>query len=356
MRSGASVLPSRSGCCLFWRRHACASAQPHSFSSSPTPHRTVSSSENFPAPNVQRDAVHSGLICRRQEGNGKGASLRTASHESALAGGMRFPAVSPARAASANRMVGESPCLAPRDAADRIARLSQRLSGLHAGLEAERTSRSEHLRGIVKATDERLLSVHEGNASRFDSMKEQIASLQTELRLNRDARDAFLADMQREVTDIDSRVTQAMETDRQDRLEFENRIFAVFDEKTKALRDEVAQEEAAKADNESLVAKFVDENAQISTALQFEQQQRDTAEQRVFDRAAGEINRLHKAIAEERAAREETEETLLMMFRSVVDRQQQQLDEERRERAAVEERMLSLLEETCMRLSAASQF
>eukprot|EP01069_Polyplicarium_translucidae_P003526 Polyplicarium_translucidae@DN2337_c0_g1_i10.p1 len=313
MRSGASVLPSRSGCCLFWRRHACASAQPHSFSSSPTPHRTVSSSENFPAPNVQRDAVHSGLICRRQEGNGKGASLRTASHESALAGGMRFPAVSPARAASANRMVGESPCLAPRDAADRIARLSQRLSGLHAGLEAERTSRSEHLRGIVKATDERLLSVHEGNASRFDSMKEQIASLQTELRLNRDARDAFLADMQREVTDIDSRVTQAMETDRQ-------------------------------------------ENAQISTALQFEQQQRDTAEQRVFDRAAGEINRLHKAIAEERAAREETEETLLMMFRSVVDRQQQQLDEERRERAAVEERMLSLLEETCMRLSAASQF
>jgi hypothetical protein len=98
-------------------------------------------------------------------------------------------------------------------------------------------------------------------------------------------------------------------------------------------------------------------------SLKSESGERDEEDININKRINEEFNRLFQIINNEKKAREETEEAFLDMLRSVINKMKIELENEKKERyfnklqrEKNEENLLTLLEETCNRLDAATKF
>jgi hypothetical protein len=60
-------------------------------------------------------------------------------------------------------------------------------------------------------------------------------------------------------------------------------------------------------------------------------------------------------VVHEKKSREETEEAILEMLRIMITKMRNDIESERKEREITEDTFLSLLEDTCNKLNAASQ-
>jgi len=239
---------------------------------------------------------------------------------------------------------------------DRIHKLSERLSGLQTGLEAERNSRFDQLNLRMHDIDTRLATQQEGAAKKFSLLKEQLSQFQKDLEEEKIGRDRVTDGKNKELLNIDLKLQAALEAEQQARRESEVRILNTFDQKTAELRDEVAKEGNTRLANESKLRKYLEDDIpKLHDGLREEIQQREQMEARIVKRANDEIQRLQDCIVAEKKAREDTEEAMLRMMEDVVAKIQAEIAQERQDREATEETLLRLLEETCTRLNMASQ-
>lgn len=239
---------------------------------------------------------------------------------------------------------------------DRISKLSERLAGLQTGLEHERNSRFDQLSQKMHDVDLRLASSQDSAASKISQLKEQLSKFHRDFDDERVNREALQETKQKELSGIDVRLQQALEVEQQARRDSEAKVVRAFDEKTAALREEIAREGRSRMEAESALRRYVDVDIpKLYENLREESQSRETMEDRIVHRASDEIMRLQEAIIAEKKAREDTEEALLRMMEDTVGKMRAEIAQERQDRETTEETLLKLLEETCNKLNAASQ-
>merc|ERR1719324_1840195 len=74
---------------------------------------------------------------------------------------------------------------------DRINKLSEKLVGLHTGLESDRGQRFEHLNTQMKQLDERLATAQDASAKKFGVLKDQSNAFDAELNAEKNTREAL---------------------------------------------------------------------------------------------------------------------------------------------------------------------
>jgi len=239
---------------------------------------------------------------------------------------------------------------------DRINRLSERLSGLHQGLEHERNSRFDQLGQRMYDVDLRLQTTQDSLTGDLAHLKEQLANFQRDFEEEKFNREAVSDAKSKELTAADLRLQQALDAEQQARREAEAKVLKSFEDRTNMLREEIVREGRSRAEAEAALRRYVDVDIpKLYENLREEAQSRESMEDRIVRRASDEINRLQEAILTEKKAREDTEEALLRMMEDTVSKMRAEIAQERADRETTEETLLKLLEETCNKLGTASQ-
>mmetsp|Transcript_54673 Transcript_54673/g.98207 ORF Transcript_54673/g.98207 Transcript_54673/m.98207 type:complete len:262 (-) Transcript_54673:143-928(-) len=239
---------------------------------------------------------------------------------------------------------------------DRVARLTDKLSVLHEGLDQDRNTRFDHLQGKMKQLDERLSVSQDAAAKKFGILKEQMLIFQEDLKNERMHRENLAETKEQEINRVDTNLKSILQSEQDSRRETEEKILKTFEEKTAQLKDEINQSGRVRMDNEATLRRFLEVDIpKLYEGLKEEVQNRETMEQRMLKRAMDEVTQLQGAILAEKKAREDTEEAMLRMMEDVVAKMQAEIQTERRERERTEEMLLSLLNDTCHKLQVASQ-
>merc|ERR550514_2674659 len=133
---------------------------------------------------------------------------------------------------------------------NRIAKLSDKLSDLHQGLESDRNSRFDTLNGKMRMLDERLATSQDAAAKRFASLKDQLVIFQKELEEEKENREALAERKAQEIASMDQRLQAALDAEQQARKESAMRVLRIFEDKTQLLKEDIAKESTVRLDNE----------------------------------------------------------------------------------------------------------
>jgi len=239
---------------------------------------------------------------------------------------------------------------------ERIARLSDKLCVLHEGLDTDRNMRYQHLQGKMKQLDDRLTASQDSASHKFSVLKDQLLLFQNELDAERIRREDLAHAKHDEIARVDAALQAKLLSEQEARRETESRILSTFEEKTNAIKEEVAKNGKYRMDNEANLRRYLEVDIpKLYESLKEEVQNRELMEQRMLKKAMDEVTQLQGAILNEKKAREDTEEAMLRMMEDVVAKMQSEIANERRERERTEEMLITLLNDTCHKLQVASQ-
>ncbi|CEM23209.1 unnamed protein product [Vitrella brassicaformis CCMP3155] len=239
---------------------------------------------------------------------------------------------------------------------ERIHKLSQRLSGLHAGLEMERQSRFEQLQTRLKALDERVVHSSETATKKINQIKEQMSQFQADIEQQRQALEDLNLRKQEAIEGVDKRISEMLEEEQAALRETEKRLIHTIEHKTKALSEAMLSEKKSREASQEQLRNYLEADIpKLCSSLRDETAQREAMEQRLLGSAMDEISRLRQQLHDEEHARRVMEEEVYKLVEDVVAKVRHEIALERQEREATEETLLRLLEETCTKLNDAAQ-
>jgi hypothetical protein len=239
---------------------------------------------------------------------------------------------------------------------DRINKLTDKLVGLHNGLEQDRSGRIDHLNLQMKSLDDKLATCQDASAKKFGILKEQIAVNEKDLDEERNNRERLAAGKTEAISIMDQRLQSALDSEQKARREAESRILTDFEERTNSVKMDIAREGQVRVGNESKLREYLEVDIpKLYETLKEEVIGREAMEQRMLTRAMDEVMHLQEAVLREKQAREDTEEAMMKMMEDIIAKVQAEMDQERQEREQTEETLLLLLDSTCNKLCSAQQ-
>merc|ERR1719375_1193886 len=106
--------------------------------------------------------------------------------------------------------------------------------------------------------DERLATSQDAAAKRFAALKDQLVTFQKELEEERENREGLAERKAQEIASMDQRLQAALDAEQQARKESEARVLRIFEDKTTALKDDIAKECHVRLDNEENLRSYLE--------------------------------------------------------------------------------------------------
>jgi hypothetical protein len=232
-------------------------------------------------------------------------------------------------------------------------KLSERLQGIQAALDGDKSGQSEHLERQLQALEMQMDDLQEQNCRKFSAYREQLTKIQSFFDEGHEAREAALDVKFKELSSLEERIGDAIEAEGSNRKETEAKLMKLIEDRTNQLRAELKKSVHKRKDLLETVQQRLDSQLpNLDAALQREVTQRVNLEEESKRQINEEIGHLQSTVETERRAREEAEEGLLTMMRTIVGKVKGELEEERRTREDSEETMLGLIEEACVKINA----
>lgn len=239
---------------------------------------------------------------------------------------------------------------------ERVRKLSDRLKSIQSTLDSERDTRVQLLDAKFTALESQLEEFAQQTADKLNTIRESVVSIQKRLQNDVMSGESTVNARMNELENMEIEMHSAIEQDLDLRRDAELRTLKVLDERTAAIRMEIAKE--SKVKNESLhaismtLSSAVERNkegckAAVSEFAVFNSGLRTSLEE--FCKSA------LTELSTERQSREDTEEAMLAMLKDVIGRIKNDLETERRDRESTEDSLLSLLEEACAKLNGIMQ-
>lgn len=134
--------------------------------------------------------------------------------------------------------------------------------------------------------------------------------------------------------------------------EIENKLIALIEDKTNALKTDIIRETNASIEAVEIIKESMETDIpRLQEAIKVESLEREDTNTALVNKANEEIKKLRDRVEAQRKAREETEEAMLEMLKDMVGRIKGEIEAERNDRKATEETLLGLLEDTCTKLT-----
>mmetsp|Transcript_8924 Transcript_8924/g.17247 ORF Transcript_8924/g.17247 Transcript_8924/m.17247 type:complete len:255 (+) Transcript_8924:7-771(+) len=236
---------------------------------------------------------------------------------------------------------------------DRIVKLSERLQGIQAALDGDKSSHSENLEKQVQALELQINDLQEQNSRKFSAYREQLTKIQGFLDEGHEARENALDVKVKELQALEQRIGNAIEVESNHRKESEVKMMKLIDDRIGQLRGELVKSVRKRKDLiDNVQQRLESQLPGLETALHREVSQMTLLEEESKNQINDEVGHLLSAISSEKHAREEAEEGLLQMMRTVVSKIKGEMEEERKTREESEETMLGLIEEACVKINA----
>lgn len=239
---------------------------------------------------------------------------------------------------------------------ERVRKLGERLHSIQSSLDSERANRLELLDSKFTALEAQMEEFTQQTAQKLNDIRESVVTIQRELELDSVGREDELELRVKDLEELENGLHVAVEEELDLRRNADLRTFRVLEERTSAIRLEIAKEAKAKTDNVNMLS------ATLSSALSKTQESSKAAlsdfasfHSSLLASLENEGKAVFNDLASERQSREDTEEAMLAMLKDVVGRIKTDLEQERRDREVTEENLLTLLEEACAKLNAITQ-
>ena len=142
------------------------------------------------------------------------------------------------------------------------------------------------------------------------------------------------------------------------RKEIERRFSILIDDKFNALKIEISKESRNRYECiENLKTYLENDFPKLQGLVKFEQGEREQNDDAISKKILEEISKLQSICNEDKKTktREETEEAILEMLRIMITKMKADVEGERKDRELTEDTLLTILEDTCNKLNAASQ-
>merc|ERR1711865_375767 len=233
----------------------------------------------------------------------------------------------------------------------RIRQLSEKLTGLASGLEAEKLARKENILSKLRTLDERVQNNQISERNKFNVIRNQIVKLQEGMNNERMAREMLEERKAKEFKLIENSILLDLNVEKQHRKDAEQLLIKNIDEKCFGLRLALAKEKKKREDSEEFHGKLVSKKmSTIHQALNADVMERTSEGECLNKRLSHGVARLRQELTLERKVREEAEHTMLRMLEEMCGKIQDDVRLERDDRQGTEDMLLKLLEETCNRV------
>ncbi|PHJ17837.1 hypothetical protein CSUI_008346 [Cystoisospora suis] len=175
-------------------------------------------------------SAHSSSVLSSNSGLGEGFSSQLSSYPSA----QTTVSISSATRNESRPLPTKTSSLSGKS--DRLHRLEQRLSGLHAGLEKQRQQRYQHLveklRQLEQEVSEATTSGNEAHAF----FREELKRVEEELKERQVEVNSDMARREQQAQEMEHRLTKLLQNEQEALREVESSLMNSFTEKAKALR------------------------------------------------------------------------------------------------------------------------
>ncbi|KYF39149.1 hypothetical protein TGARI_318760A, partial [Toxoplasma gondii ARI] len=162
---------------------------------------------------------------------------------------------------------------------DRLHRLEQRLSGLHAGLEKQRQQRYQHLIEKLQHVEEDVADVSAAGNEAQSVFREELRKIEADLRERQSELETDLARREQQTQEMERRLTRMLQTEQEALREVETSLMNAFTEKTKALREEILQSGQLREEQEASLRHYCEvEIPRLRDGLQQEVRERENME------------------------------------------------------------------------------
>lgn len=160
----------------------------------------------------------------------------------------------------------------------------------------------------------------------------------------------------KEILQLDSKLTQKLETEIIQRRDAENKQIRYLEEKTNFLRTDISTETKIRSEIlNSLNSTLEQDLPRLYDIVKSEGSEREACDSIALKKAADEIKKIHESLSTQKKNREDTETTIFEMLKELVNRIKSEIDEERKEREESQETLVSLIEDTTNKLCAAAE-
>lgn len=238
---------------------------------------------------------------------------------------------------------------------ERVQRLNQRLSGIHAGLESERQLR-ENLYQQIGSLQSRVEEFRGESQGDLQVLQKQVAGLSETFQIEGEMRKQYESTQNRDIKEIRLHMTETIDKIRVRAQEAEQKCLTEFEIKTNALRDELLKEHLNLVDTQTLMQQYCNvEIPKVHESLKLETKARAEMEERVLAEAAKHISKVAELVEREKKERENQSQSFLQLIEQVVSKTQALLQKEREERVATEGILFQLLEDTICKLDVATR-
>jgi hypothetical protein len=108
---------------------------------------------------------------------------------------------------------------------DRIAKLSEKLGSLQSSVATERVSKIDTIESRLVILEETQQDAAETLGKKFNSLKEEVASIKSSIDDERLAREKYINEKMREVRGMEESLVARLETEASARKDMENRLY-----------------------------------------------------------------------------------------------------------------------------------
>lgn len=264
-------------------------------------------------------------------------------HASSLAGAAPASAAATATVAACGPPPSETP------SQTRLRSLAAKISSIQSKAHEHRRAQGTTLSHKVSLLDSKLSRVHRTEAGKVEGIRHQVEELTQVVERERIALQALDDRKRKELTLVQSNVALELGLQRQSRLEAEERMAKLIQEKFAAMGAEIEhQREVRERQETALSGSMNEEVAACHRKLHAELEQTATTMEEHRATAEQGCERLRKLLEDEVAQREESERNIMAMLEDAFTRLSGSVEEERMDREATQEMMLKLMEETCV--------
>lgn len=167
--------------------------------------------------------------------------------------------------------------------AERIAKLSERLHGLQSHIQVERSSKQELLESRLSLIGDKISESHDNSKRKFNLLREHLGKIQKALEEEKNAREALTAQKEEEVRTLNEKLVGLVERQKQERLETENRLLRLLEERESAVIQEVRMETKQREDTMSQIAGFLENDVpKVNEMVSKEISEREAVDNRLL--------------------------------------------------------------------------
>ena len=151
---------------------------------------------------------------------------------------------------------------------------------------------------------------------------------------------------------LEQKIDERFNQEAQIREDIGNKLISIIDDKFNALKNEISKESGNRFECiENLKSYLENDMPKLNEMLNNEKIKREEGDDTIDKKTTDEIMQVQYIKKKKKKNSEQTEEAILEMLRVLVTKSKADIEAEREERERTEETLISLLEDTCSKLT-----